>query len=135
MQENNRAIAVWSFQGAPARHSAGRGLFCSLILSVLILSGICLWNAVRWMDKPFPGFLLNQRMVVGYVGLRHWTGTEAGLKYPEKILNASGRTISSRKDLEEVLSAAEIGKPIRYTVDRGGELEEVEVPTMRFTVS
>src|SRR3990172_2301133 len=135
MRENNRAIAVWSLKGATARHIAGRGLFCSLILSVLILSGICLWNAVRWMEKPFPGFLLNQRMVVGYVGLRHWTGTEAGLKYPEKILNANGRSISSRKDLEEVLSAAEIGEPIRYSVDRGGERLAVEVPTMRFAVS
>ena len=135
MRENNRAIAVWSLRGATARHIAGRGLFCSLILSVLILSGICLWNAVRWMEKPFPGFLLNQRMVVGYVGLRHWTGTEAGLKYPEKILNANGRSISSRKDLEEVLSAAGIGEPIRYSVDRNGERLAVEVPTMRFTVS
>src|SRR3972149_5329185 len=135
MQENNRAIAVWSLKGAAARHIACRGLFCSLILSVLILSGICLWNAVRWMDKPFPGFLLNQRMVVGYVGLRHWTGTEAGLKYPEKILNANGRSISARRDLEEVPPAAGIGDPIRYSVDRNGERLAVEVPTMRFTVS
>ena len=87
------------------------------------------------MDKPFPGFLLNQRMVVGYIGLRHWTGTDAGLKYPEKILKANGRSISSRKDLEEALSAAKIGEPIRYSVDKGGKREEVEVPTMRFTAS
>src|SRR5512141_1377818 len=131
----NRIITGWSLKGSSAMNIAGRGLFCALILFVLVISVTCLWNAVRWMEKPFPGFLLNQRMVVGYVGLRHWTGTEAGLKYPEKILHANGRSISSRKDLEEVLSAAKIGESIRYTVDKGGKREDVAVPTMRFTAS
>ena len=87
------------------------------------------------MDTPFPGFLMNQRMVVGYLGLHHWTGIKEGLNFPDKILEADGKPVSSMKDLEQVLGSVNIGDPIRYTIEREGERLAVPVRTMRFTGS
>jgi serine phosphatase RsbU (regulator of sigma subunit) len=104
-----------------------------MILLALLIGAICLRNAIEWIDKPFAGFLLNQRMVVGYYKQHYWTGTEAGLRYPDKILKANNKGILSIKDLEEVITNANIGEAIRYSVEREGKIIEVTVPTMRFS--
>ena len=51
--------------------------------------------ASRWIDRPFAGFLMNERMVPGNVGRYEWTGTQAGLRYPDKILAVNGRPVAS----------------------------------------
>src|SRR3990172_2545361 len=110
-------------------------VFLGLISSVLIMSVICFVIAVKWVDKPFPGFLLNERMVIGNIGQYHWAGTQAGLKFPDKILAANNKVISSMGDLENVVQNTRIGDPIRYSVDRDGKIIEVTIPAMRFTVA
>jgi class 3 adenylate cyclase len=72
-------------------------------------------------------------MVVGYNKEYHWTGTQAGLKYPHRILKANNRSISSMKDLDEVISNTKVGEPVKYLIDREGEIIEVALPTMRFS--
>ncbi len=117
----------------PGGQSIGRVVFIALIIAALTIGAVCIWNAVQWLDKPFPGFLVNQRMVVGYIGQYHWTGTQAGLKYPDKILRANGKEVSSAKVLEEIVLNTKVGTPIQYQVKREAEVISVTVPTMRFT--
>jgi len=113
--------------------SIGRVVFIALILAALTIGAVCIWNAVQWIDKPFPGFLVNQRMVVGYIGQYHWTGTQAGLKYPDKILRANGKEVSSAEALEEIVLNTKVGTPMQYEVKREAEVIRVTIPTMRFT--
>lgn len=110
-----------------------RIIFSGMILSVLIIGTICLINAIKWIDKPFPGFLLNQRVVVAPIGQYHWSGTQAGLRYPDKIVKADDTIISSVRDLDEIVQNSRIGEPIRYSVNRGGRIIELTIPTMRFS--
>ena len=131
--KDKKTIKAWLFKGLSTRQIASRIVFCSMILLALLIGAICLRNAIEWIDKPFAGFLLNQRMVVGYYKQHYWTGTEAGLRYPDKILKANNKSISSIKDLEEVITNANIGEAIRYSVEREGKIIEVTVPTMRFS--
>lgn len=72
-------------------------------------------------------------MVVGYIKEYHWTGTQSGLKYPDKILKANDRIISSRKDLEEVINKIGVGNPVTYSIEREGKIIEIIVPIMRFS--
>ncbi len=108
-------------------------IFCGIILVALLVGAISIWNAVTWMTEPFPGFLLNQRMVVGYIGQYNWTGTQAGLRNPDKIIKANDRTVSSAKELQEVIRRAGVGHPVTYMVDRGGEVISKTVSVMLFT--
>jgi len=121
------------FKGLSGRQYISRIIFIAIILSALTIGSVCIWNAMQWVDKPFPGFLINQRMVVGYIGQYHWTGTQAGLKHPDKILMVGDREVSSAREIEEAVRNTETGTPIHYKVQKGAEVTEVTVPTMRFT--
>ncbi len=105
-------------------------LLCSLVITV-----ICVVNALKWINKPFSGFLLNERMVVAPVGQYQWTGTQAGLRYPDKILTADGKPIPSIKELESVLETVPYGGVINYKVEREGRVFEIWIAKMQFTLA
>ena len=126
-------LHTWSLSGLPRRQFLGRLAFLALILFLVAVSIICFVNAIRWVNKPFAGFLMNERMVTGNVGQYHWPGTQAGLRYPDKILTADDQPISSRRDLDRVIQRMRLGESINYTINRGGRLIELSIPTQRFT--
>ncbi len=121
--------------GLPSKERWSRIAFVGMTLIVLTIGTICIINAIKWIDRPFPGFLLNQRLVVGGVGQYQWTGTHAGLKYPDKLLKADNRVVSSISDLENVISNIDVGTPVNYTFKRGEELIELTIPTMLFSLT
>jgi class 3 adenylate cyclase len=104
-----------------------------MILSVIIIGAICIRNAIKWTYRPFPGFLLNERLEIGGIGQPHWTGTRAGLRSGDRILKANGRIVSSDKDMEKAIDGISYGDSVRYVIERAGQLIEVTVPSMRFT--
>ena len=124
---------IFSFEELPKSLVIGRSLFFGISLLFLITSVICTWNALKWVDKPFAGFLVNERMVVSYLGPTHWTGVQAGLKFPDKVLKANGRSLISTRDLEKVIASVPVGGTISYSVQKGEQLIEVTIPTMRFS--
>jgi class 3 adenylate cyclase len=130
---DTKIIKVWFLRGLSTKQVVSRVIFCLMILSALLLSAIITRVATTWIDKPFAGFLLTRRMVVGYFKQYYWTGTQAGLRYPDKILKANNKNISSMKDLEEVVANTNIGDPIRYSVEREGKIIDVAIPSMRFS--
>ena len=122
-------------KGRSVREILSRIVFLGIVVAVLTIGTICVFNAIQWVNKPFPGFLINERLVLGNVGQYHWTGIKAGLKFPDKILKANGQTIASMRDLEEVVKSTKIGDIITYSVERGRTIFEIGIPTMRFTLT
>ena len=110
-----------------------RSLFVFVLLVFLTGTTICLVNALKWVDKTFPGFLLNERMVVAPIGQYHWSGSLAGLKYPDKILTADGKPVPSMKELKSVLKKFGEGMTVAYTVERGKQVFKANLQMMRFT--
>src|SRR5207249_1900724 len=125
--------ALWRFSALPLQAQLSRLAFFVLVATVLVVAAISLVNALRWVNRPFAGFLVNERMVPGNVGQYHWTGTAAGLKYLDKVLRANGAPVASMKDLERIVRAVPVGEPITYTIDRAGQISDVSIATMRFT--
>ena len=124
--------AVWALSQLPRRQFISRLAFIGFMVAIAIISIICFVNAVRWVGKPFPGFLMNERMVTGNVGQYHWPGTQAGLRFPDKIIAANGEPVTSRRDIERIIQATPIGESIRYTISRAGSLIELNIPAQRF---
>jgi class 3 adenylate cyclase len=124
---------IWSMRRLSKRQIAGRLAFGAIIAAALLIGAISVWNALTLLNKPFPGFLLNQRMVVGYIGQYNWTGTQAGLRNPDKILKANDRSVSSTKELQEVIRSAGVGHPVKYAVERDGKIITRNVSVMLFT--
>lgn len=128
-----RAQPIWSLSGLSRLQVAARVLLAGTVLNILLTSLVCVPLAVLWVGKPFPGFLVNERMVVGNVGQYHWTAIQAGLAYPDRVLEANGQPIRSMKDLDRVVAGVGVGDPVRYRVQRGGQILDLTIPTMRFT--
>src|SRR5207302_8728148 len=99
---HSRVAQIWTFSGLSLKEIISRIVFLGMILMVLIISIVCLVLAIKFTDKPFAGFLLNERMVPGNVGRPHWTGRQGQLKYLDKILKVNDQPVSSMKDLEKV---------------------------------
>jgi sigma-B regulation protein RsbU (phosphoserine phosphatase) len=129
----NRAEKKNFIRNLSPREFFGRIALAGMVLLLLVVTIICVVNALKWVNKPFPGFLLNERMAIAPIGQYNWTGVQAGLKYPDKILTADGRAVSSTGELEEVIIQKPVGTPVSYTVERGGQIVEVRVSSMRFT--
>ena len=122
------------FRGLSRQAFLVRILFLAVNAFVVVVFVTCLVHAIRWVDKPFPGFLVNKRMALGSIGQIQWTGTQAGLRYPDRILEADGRKIRTIRDLQAVVSSVELGTPVVYKVERGGRIVDMRIPTMRFTL-
>src|SRR3972149_1349311 len=123
----------WSLASLPRIAKISRLLFATVILAGGVTGGISFINAYRWLDNPFPGFLVTPRMVVQDSGLPYWTGVQARLNYPDKVRTANGENLGSRRDLEEVLNATKVGDPIAYEIERSGRIMTISIATMRFS--
>jgi class 3 adenylate cyclase len=118
-----------------ATNPATRACFALLVLVLLFIGMICFKNSLQWINKPFPGFLINQRLVItSGAGQYNWSGAGAGLKFPDRVVSANGRELNSSRDLDRIVSTTPVGMPIRYKIDQDGRVVELAIPTMRFTL-
>lgn len=124
---------IWVLSGLSTTTITSRLVFFGLVLMFSLVSATCLIIATRWIDRPFIGFLMNERLVPGNVGRYEWTGTQAGLRYGDKIVAANGQPVATMKDLNAILAETVPGDPITYSVERGGQGVAIPVATMRFT--
>jgi class 3 adenylate cyclase len=126
-------IPIWDVSALPSRQIAGRVVLGAIMAAVVLISAIAIVQALTWVNEPFAGFLVNERLVLGNIGQYHWTGSTAGLRWPDKVVRANGYPVSSMRDLEAVAHRVPIGTPIAYTVEREGQHREVIAATMRFS--
>jgi class 3 adenylate cyclase len=124
---------IWTFSGLSGRQIVGRMLFLTMTLSMLVITTLAVVSAVTWIGRPFAGFLVNERMVLGNIGQYDWTGTRAGLKWPDRIVKADAQPVRSMRDLDRIVQGKPIGDPITYTVQRRTGTVDVAIRSMRFT--
>jgi class 3 adenylate cyclase len=110
-----------------------RAAFITVNLVFLVLLVFSVANALRWLDRPFPGFLVNARMVVADYGQSNWPGEQAGLGFPAKLMSVNGKTIARDADLEQVLRDAGIGTDATYVFDLNGQPFQLSFPIAPFT--
>lgn len=99
---------------------------------MIIISVFSLISALSWLNKPFAGFLVNEYPYVGSMGEKEWTGTEAGLKFLDRIVEVEGRPVWEGRDVVNVVKEKRQGTPIRYLVEANGKSREVTVPVDTF---
>jgi len=121
-------------RGLSSRERWSRITFFGMVLVLLIIGIICIIYSIKWIDKPFHGFLFNQRLVVSTAGQSHWTGVKTGIKFPDKILKANNQILSSSSDLKDVIKNTSAGSPINYSFEIDSQEVELTIPTMHFTL-
>src|SRR5437870_6285499 len=108
------------------------GCVVALFLCALLVFAIA---ALDWVHRPFPGFIVLESMRVDRGGPAHWTGSLAGLRFPDEVRAVNEQPVHSVKEILDIVSGVPIGTPLRYSIRRGDEGFSVPVQTMLFTWS
>jgi len=87
-------------------------LIAALVGIVFILAPF--W-AYSWIRLPFPGFVVEQTLVVSNYGGEGWSGRSQGLNYPQKITTINGRSVSAPVEFISVLSSLPRGDELTVT--------------------
>jgi serine phosphatase RsbU (regulator of sigma subunit) len=102
-----------------------------LVVLVAIISFI---NALSWLNKPFPGFLVYKDPLVGSFRSQEWPGSEAGLKFLSRIVTVDGQPVRDGDEIVQSARMKKVGAPVKYLVGTRGERHEVTVPVTIFTL-
>ncbi|MGE5224028.1 MAG: hypothetical protein ACM3PY_16430 [Omnitrophica WOR_2 bacterium] len=90
--------------------------FTRLILAVAVLVFLVApFRAISWARLPFPGFVVEQTLVVTNIGGNRWSGRAAGLEYPEKVIAIEQQPVSTPADYLAAISTKAVG--MRVTVE------------------
>src|SRR5213596_928250 len=127
-REGHRRVAAMALMSRPARV-----MFVSILVAGALISLVCIFASGTWIDRPFAGVTINERMAVANIGRLNWTGLDRGFKYPDKIVAVDGRPVHSMKELNDIILGSPVGEAHTYLVERGDRRFQLTIPTMRFT--
>ena len=108
-----------------------------IVIGLSIVLGInSIIQGIKWTEKPFPGFLLYNPVVVSNVTLIHWAQNQGlGLHSYDKIVEVDARKVSSSDEVYSIVTNKPIGTPINYVIFRNNNFTRLTIPTMKFTIS
>ena len=110
--------------------------FAYLLLIVAVcISVYSFYFASGFLEKPFPGFIAYNNLVVSEVTRGGWTGVGSGLESYDIIQSANGRNVSSTQELYSVIRALPVGTDVNYKVLRNNEVINLFIPTMQFELN
>jgi signal transduction histidine kinase len=106
-------------------------LAAAAVLAALLVSSAI--GCIRWLDAPFPGFLLLENRVVASAGLSHWPAVRDGEIYQHEVVAYDGRPLADARELAAYVASVPVGTEIRYRLRRDGREQERTIATALFT--
>jgi signal transduction histidine kinase len=111
-----------------------------VIAALALATGVSLLApglALTWARQPFLGVLLEHTLVVAGRPSVGWTGQEAGLDFPDRILRIEGVPVACSGDLSAELRRHTADDVVTVEVEGpdgagGWQIRQIQVPLMRF---
>jgi serine phosphatase RsbU (regulator of sigma subunit) len=98
-----------------------RGLFL-LAGVVFVIAPIM---AYRWIATSFPGFVVEQTLVVSDYNGVNWSGRSEGMAYPQRVISLNGRPIQTLNEFQATLASLATGNDISVRIVLpDGEMKE-----------
>ena len=82
----------------------------------------CAVNAVRWIERPFPGFFILENGIVVSIGRAEWEHARYRRLPFARVLAVDDQPVSDGRDIHAYVNAAGVGKPIVYTFRQGVDI-------------
>ncbi len=84
-----------------------------LILALFLLTGVVfvlapIW-ASSWARGAFPGFVIEQTLVVSDYNGQNWSGRAEGLAYPQRVISLQGHPVGTLQEFQAVLGSLKVG--------------------------
>ena len=107
------------------------GVF-TLAVAALVLAPIL---ALAWRIHPFPGFVIDSRLLVANYNGERWSGRLAGMDYLQRVSRIGGRPVSTLADFNQAISTLLVGQhiEIQTTLPDGTNRVFPDVTTGRFS--
>jgi len=84
-----------------------RLFFILLLGATLQLLLLAAFVAIRWSRLPFPGFLVEQTLVVTDANGRNWSGRQAGISHPQKVIRVGETPVRTLAEYDAALRQLE----------------------------
>jgi serine phosphatase RsbU (regulator of sigma subunit) len=68
--------------------------------------------AVAWGERPFPGFLAEQTLVITNTNGIGWSGREAGIGHPQRLTHIAGQAVTTSEGAQEIISNLTLGEGV-----------------------
>jgi len=88
----------------------------SLVIATIVII-ISPFMAINWRKMPFPGYLVEQTLVVNSYNEEDWAGRQVGLDYPQRILAVGDETVTSDTAYRSLLSKYSIDEFVSILVE------------------
>jgi hypothetical protein len=69
--------------------------------------------AIAWQKQPFPGFLVDQTLVVNANSGQGWGGLVTGINYPERVTRMAGQPVMTSQDFNQVMASSQVGDHVQ----------------------
>lgn len=102
------------------------------LLCVLAVFAVCLVNALTWLDRPFPGFLVLENGIVVSIGRAEWAHARYRSLPFARVLAVDGHPVTGGREVHAYVSAAGRGKRIAYTFRQGRDIFRLALRTRPF---
>src|SRR2546425_772110 len=79
-------------------------------------------NAITWINRPFPGFLVLENGIVVSIGRSDWIPPERRRAQWTRVIAVDGHPVSGGREINAYVSAADVGRPITYTFRGGSDI-------------
>jgi hypothetical protein len=106
---------------------AGKWVILVVLELALLVYLITPFLAFSWSQKPFPGFVVEQTLVVANQHGDGWSGWYAGIRYPQLVTRIDGQFVSSSAEFRKAFE----GKAIGQVVNVQTTLPDRSVQTIR----
>lgn len=81
----------------------------SLLVAALLVMLVTPFLAISWSKRPFPGFVVEQTLVISNLGGEEWSGRKFGLNYPQRVSAIQGNPVSTLADFNQAISELHVG--------------------------
>jgi hypothetical protein len=90
-------------------------IFVLGILAIAIVVAVVVpFLASRWSQQPFPGLLIEQTLIVNTRNGEGWTGREAGLANPQRVVRVGGAIVTNSAEFNQAVARFQIGDSISF---------------------
>lgn len=68
--------------------------------------------AISWSKLAFPGYLVEQTLVVNDMEGKSWSGQLSGIDYPQRVLRVGGLPVATSQEYTDAIAKNQIGQEV-----------------------
>ena len=107
-----------------------------LFLGLTILMAVIIFGsfvaAVKWVNRPFAGFLLYDFPLTGSMSHSDWPGRKAGLEFLDQVVSYDNQEIKAGRDLVKAIGNKKPGTPVLYVIESKDGRRQFTLPVINF---